>query len=421
MKFSLLITVCLAVSALGQEDPPAPPGQFMDMDPPGPFIDMDPPGPFAMDPPGPFMDMDPPGPFMDMEETGLEDIIFAPPMNDTHADDWMFMGSGSEERFEGDMILTDEQLRQMNGTADVERNGQVNTYWRWPNAVVPYVITGSFSSSDLRKIRKAMDDYQARTCIKFVQRTDEAHYVNIMVGGGCYSYVGRVRRGAQPVSLGRGCVYNKIIQHELMHALGFFHEQSRCDRDDYVTILTQNIQPGKENNFNKYSCRQVTAFGQNYDYDSAMHYSKYAFSRNGQPTIQAKGNPSRSLGASAYGSLTALDVAKLNIMYECGPISSTSTTTTTTVRPADFCTDYYGSTCSSWANAGYCATSHGYHTFMKFYCRESCDSHIQSCSDACADWDASYCAARTSYCGADISTYNGRVNAALCKATCGKC
>jgi len=391
MKFSLLIAICLAVSALGQVDPPAPPGQFMDMDPPGPFMDMDPPGPF---------------------------------MDDTHADDWMFMGSGSEERFEGDMILTDEQLRQMNGTADVERNGQVNTYWRWPNAVVPYVITGSFSSGDLSKIRKAMDDYQARTCITFVQRTNEADYIRIIVGGGCYSYVGRIRRGPQDVSLGRGCVYNKIIQHELMHALGFFHEQSRCDRDDYVTILTQNIQSGRENNFNKYSCSQVTAFGQTYDYDSAMHYSKYAFSKNGRPTIQAKGNPSRSLGASAYGSLTALDVAKLNSMYECGEISSTpstSTTTTTTVGPADSCTDVYGSSCSSWANSGYCATSHRYHTFMKYYCRESCDSLIQSCSDACADISGSYCAARTSYCGADISTSRGKIAAALCRATCGKC
>jgi len=396
MKFSLLIAVCLAVSAQGQVDPPAPPGQFMDMDQLGPFKDMDPPGPFDMDPPGPFMD-------------------------DTHADDWMFMGSESEERFEGDMILTDEQLRQLNGTADVERNGQVDTYWRWPNAVVPYVITGSFSSSELSKIRAAMDDYQARTCITFVQRTNEAHYINIIVGGGCYSYVGRIRRGAQDVSLGRGCVYNKIIQHELMHALGFYHEQSRCDRDDYVNILTQNIRSGFENNFNKYSCSQVTAFGQPYGYDSAMHYSKYAFSKNGQPTIQAKDNPSRTLGASATASLTALDVAKLNSMYECGAISTTSTTTTSTVRPANSCTDVYGSHCSSWTSSGYCATSSRYHTFMKYYCRKSCDTQIQSCSDACADYSASYCAAVKSYCGDDISTYYGRTTAALCRATCGMC
>jgi len=364
MKFSLLIAACLVASVLGKKEPPTPPP--MDMDPPAP-----------------------PGPPMDME-----DIHFAPPLNDTLSDDWMFMGSGSEERFEGDMVLTDEQLRQLNGTADVERNGLTNTGARWPNAVVPYTIASSFSNSERNRIRQAMDDYEARTCITFVERTNQANYVRIFESGGCWSYVGRIG-GGQRLSLGSGCVSNKIIQHELMHAIGFFHEQSRCDRDDYVEILTQNIQSGRQNNFNKYTCSQVTAFGETYDYVSAMHYGKYAFSRNGQPTIQARDNPSRTLGNSV--GLTDIDVAKLNSMYECSTTSSSTSSTasttsattyaTTTVSPSGSCTDLFtgDDQCSYWASTDeYSCTSERDGSWMKTYCRASCNE-----CDNCADTSTS--------------------------------
>jgi len=61
--------------------------------------------------------------------------------------------------------------------------------------------------------------------------------------------------------------------------------QSSYDRDDFVTIMWENIEAGKENNFNKYSSDVITHFGIPYDFDSVMHYGPTGFSINGQPTI----------------------------------------------------------------------------------------------------------------------------------------
>lgn len=82
------------------------------------------------------------------------------------------------------------------------------------------------------------------------------------------------------------CVRHGVVIHEIMHALGFYHQQSAADRDDYVKIIWDNITPGREHNFRKYDKERVTDFNVTYDYGSVMHYSGKAFSKNGELTIE---------------------------------------------------------------------------------------------------------------------------------------
>ena len=48
----------------------------------------------------------------------------------------------------------------------------------------------------------------------------------------------------QIINIGTGCEYKGIVQHEILHALGRVHEQSRPDRDFYVRINEANIEQG---------------------------------------------------------------------------------------------------------------------------------------------------------------------------------
>ncbi|KAF2884815.1 hypothetical protein ILUMI_21348 [Ignelater luminosus] len=179
-------------------------------------------------------------------------------------------------QFEGDIILPP-------GT----RNGIIGWQYHWNNGEIPYVLSSDFTEDEKTFIINTLQTEYARTCIKMrPKQWWELHYVYVTgKDTGCWSSVGK-RWGKQELNLQKdGCLWYGTIVHEFLHAAGFFHQQSAPERDDYVTILWQNILPGKESNFNKYSSNVVTSFGKKYDYDSIMHYDKYAFSSNGEPTI----------------------------------------------------------------------------------------------------------------------------------------
>ena len=72
----------------------------------------------------------------------------------------------------------------------------------------------------------------------------------------CWSYVGQVQiNGGQPISIGSGCGFIETVLHEIMHALGFFHTNSRYDRDSYVTVKEDNIMQGKQVAFSVFEAK----------------------------------------------------------------------------------------------------------------------------------------------------------------------
>ncbi len=88
-----------------------------------------------------------------------------------------------------------------------------------------------------------------------------------------------------PNSLEKGCFHLFTIAHEFIHAIGFYHMQSASDRDDYVKIVWEKIIKGLEYNFDKYSNKEISHFGAEYDFGSIMHYPRDAFSIDGSHTI----------------------------------------------------------------------------------------------------------------------------------------
>ena len=135
-----------------------------------------------------------------------------------------------------------------------------------------------------------------------------------------YSHLPGRAGGRQEVSINDMCAYVGTVLHELAHALGFWHEHSRPDRDSSVDIIWGNIQTGKEHNFGKMRYNQIDSRGVVYDYNSIMHYGPFSFSRNlSLPTIVAKntstGHDVISMGQRSH--LSVLDIEQTRRVYCC--------------------------------------------------------------------------------------------------------
>ncbi|XP_067950653.1 uncharacterized protein [Watersipora subatra] len=167
-----------------------------------------------------------------------------------------------------------------------KRAATSDTTLRWPSTTIAYKLSAPtsnrFSSSELAAIDEAIAEYQRYTCIDFIPRSDQENFINIVRDGGCYSSTGWIYWDQPNVlSLANGCASSKNIPiHELMHALGVYHQHSRPDRDRFVTVNTENIRDGGSHNFVKLEQDEAELEGTVYSYRSVMHYGKAAFSKD---------------------------------------------------------------------------------------------------------------------------------------------
>ncbi|MEV5936547.1 M12 family metallopeptidase [Streptomyces sp. NPDC052079] len=223
--------------------------------------------------------------------------------------------------FEGDIVLgnVEELTKEADGGPAVSSIGVVpfeeGEARRWPDATVPFEIDPGLPRPE--RVTDAIAHWHARTRIRFIERTpaNATHFpdsVHFVPGNGCSSRVGR-QGGEQHITLGPNCSTGNAI-HEIGHTVGLWHEQSREDRDQHVTIVFANIRPDMQHNF-----LQQIADGDDlgpYDFASIMHYPATAFAIDpDQPTLVPRTPIPSGVTMGQRTGLSQGDVDGVHMMY----------------------------------------------------------------------------------------------------------
>lgn len=185
---------------------------------------------------------------------------------------------------------------------------------RWTNGTVYYKI--SYPSRET-EIRRAMDHIAIRTKIRFVARTTQGDYIEFVespdVSVSSSEQIGR--EGGRNYLRISPLASKGVIVHEILHALGVFHEHARSDRESYISVNYQNMDNNPQTHY-QFNVRPGSSPNGLFDFQSVMMYGSYYFSNNGMPTITKLSGD--TISAQRAG-MSAGDVSGINSLYGTGP------------------------------------------------------------------------------------------------------
>ncbi|MEP6703861.1 MAG: M12 family metallopeptidase [Acidobacteriota bacterium] len=194
---------------------------------------------------------------------------------------------------DGDILMptayVEAVLKRQKLSPNVTEAAYTSNVWRVgvppfeTRGIVPFEFNPNVSAANQSAMISAMAvlenvaNVDFRQCPNNVCIFTQTNFVHILDAPSNSSMVGMIG-GEQLITIASWDQPFKIV-HELMHCLGFYHEQQRPDRDTFVQINCANVQGGCSGTIynSNFLLLSAVIYG-TYDFDSVMHYDKCGFS-----------------------------------------------------------------------------------------------------------------------------------------------
>ncbi|UPZ35550.1 M12 family metallopeptidase [Sphingobacterium sp. PCS056] len=206
-----------------------------------------------------------------------------------------------------------KNIKSSNGgkISSIRKGTHSDFIYKWTNGILYYKIESSRRS----QILQAFSMIEAKSNIKFIERTNQQEYVTFIddssEGTSYSSHIGMETGANKIVALYPTQGLGTIV-HETLHALGYFHEHTRPDRDAYVAVNTSGL--GQNAAFQYQKQPYSTSYG-NLDFNSIMMY----------PSSSVMVKVGGGTWAAQRDSLSTGDIEGLNMFYGSKIIGSNNT------------------------------------------------------------------------------------------------